>query len=183
MPFATIALLVLILCYLVYLTIIQMISGPTRDSSSQLLVPPRALSGNGALPVLGHTRLFTKYGGDMAFLFPPEWTEWRWLPWSRKLGEIYCVFVWGQWNVVIKGHERVKRMILEGDLTEGWPYKQPATALLGKTCPALLAEEDAICLRTMIRGPLSHASVLRQAPQFAEMAEKCLDEILASKFS
>lgn len=119
----------------------------------------------------------------MAYLFPPEWTEWRFLPWwSRKLGDIFCVFVWGQWNIVVKDTERVKKVILEGDLTEGWPYKAPATALLGKTCPAILHQEEAGCLRSMISGPLSHASVLKQAPQFAELAQSCIEEVLAGHF-
>ncbi len=119
----------------------------------------------------------------MAFLFPPEWKEWRFLPWSRPLGEMYCVFVWGQWNIVAKGRQTVEKVILDGDLTEGWPYITPPVALLGKTCLAILEDEEAMCLRLMISGPLSHASVVKQAPQFAELAQKCLNEIVSGSFN
>lgn len=165
------------------MTLLQLIFGPKRDPNSSLPVPPRALTGNGAWPVLGHTILFHKYGPDIAFLFPPEWREWRCLPWSRQLGDTYCVFVWGQWNIVAKGHDTVKKVIVDGDLTEGWPYITPPVALLGKTCPAILEDEEAACLRLMISGPLSHASVVKQAPQFAELAQKCLDDIMAGQFN
>lgn len=171
------------LLYLLYLTLLQLIYGPKRDPNSTLPVPPRALTGNGAWPVLGHTILFHKYGPDTAFLFPPEWREWRCLPWSRQLGDTYCIFVWGQWNIVAKGRENVEKVILRGDLTEGWPYLSPPVTLLGKTCPAILDEDEATCLRDMISGPLSYTSVVKQAPEFAKLAQKCIQEILEGHFN
>jgi hypothetical protein len=91
--------------------------------------------------------------------------------------------VWGQWNVIVKGPERVKKVILESDLREGWPHGTPPVTLLGKSCPALLDEEEAGCLQRMISGPLSHASVVKYAPQFAELAQECVDNIIAGKFN
>ena len=171
-----------VLLYWLYLTIVQLLSGPRRDLKSSLPVPPRALTGNGAWPILGHTILFHKHGQNIAYLFPPEWREWFFIPWSQKLGHMYSVFVWGQWNVVVKGKEQVEKLILEGDLTEGWPYKSPPTTLLGKTCLALLDGDEATCLRSMITRPLCHESVLKHAPRFAELAEQCIDDVLAGRF-
>lgn len=82
-----------------------------------------------------------------------------------------------------KGREQVEKLILEGDVTEGWPYITPPVTLLGKTCPAILEEEEAGCLRSMISGPLSQASVVKHAPKFAELAQKCIDEIIEGRFS
>lgn len=158
-------------------------SGPKRDLKSPLPVPPRALTGNAAWPILGHTMLFHKHGQNIAYLFPPEWKEWFFIPWSKKLGDIYSVFVWGQWNVVAKGRERVEKLIIEGDLTEGWPYKMPPTTLLGKTCLAILEEDEASCLRSMISRPLCHASVVKHAQQFAELAEKCIENVMSGHFN
>jgi hypothetical protein len=173
----------LVIFYWLYLTIVQLISGPQRDLKSLLPVPPRALTGNGAWPVLGHTIFFHKYGQNIAYLFSPEWREWFFIPWSKKLGDTYSVFVWGQWHVVVKGSEKVEKLILEGDLTEGWPYKSPPITLLGKTCLAILEEEEAACLRSMISQPLSHDSVVKHAPRFAELAEKCIENVISGRFS
>jgi hypothetical protein len=99
------------------------------------------------------------------------------------LGDIYCIFVWGQWNIVAKGREKVEKIILQGDLTEGWPYLSPPVTLLGKTCPAILDEDEATCLRDMISGPLSYASVVKQAPEFAKLAEKCIQGVFEGHFN
>lgn len=165
------------------MTCVQLLSGPRRDSSSDLNVPPRAVNGNGALPVLGHTLLFHKLGGDMAALFHPEGRAWKWFPWSRQLGETYSVFLWGQWRVMVIGPEKVRKVMGEAEVAEGWPYGTPPVALLGKSCPALLDGEEAECLRRMIYTPLSYASVVKHAPQFAEIAQKCIDDIVAGHFN
>lgn len=99
------------------------------------------------------------------------------------MGDTYCIFVWGQWNIIAKGRENVEKVILQGDLTEGWPYLSPPVALLGKTCPAILDEDEATCLRDMISGPLSYAAVVKQAPEFAKLAQKCIQEILEGHFN
>ena len=180
-PFACAALLGIALIWLTYLFIVQLFSGPKRDASSSLPVPPRALTGNGAWPVLGHTLLFSKYGGDMAVLFPPESREWRWLPWSRTLGESFSVFVWGQWRVVVRGPEAAQKVIEQAELQQGWAWSAPVT-LLGKSCLPFLDDREAGCLRRMISEPLSQQSVVKQAPVFAELAQKCIDDILAGHF-
>jgi hypothetical protein len=180
-PFACAAVLAVALIWLTYLFIVQLFSGPKRDTSSSLPVPPRALTGNGAWPVLGHTLLFSKHGGDMAVLFPPEWREWRWLPWSRTLGESFSVFVWGQWRVVVRGPEAAQKVMEQAELQEGWAWLAPIT-LLGKSCLPFLDDQEAGCLRRMISEPLSQQSVVKQAPVFAVLAQKCVDDILAGHF-
>jgi hypothetical protein len=119
----------------------------------------------------------------MFSLFPPEWREWRFNPWSRHIGETYSVFVWAQWRVVVQGPERTRKVIEESELSEGWPYGSVPSTLLGNSCLALLEEEEAGCLRRMISGPLSQSSVVKQAPQFAKIAQKCIDEIVAGYFN
>jgi hypothetical protein len=170
------------LIWLTYLTIVQLFSVTRRDPKSYLPVPPRKVQGNGAWPVLGHTPLFVKTGGDMALLFPPEWRIWKWNPWSRQIGDCFSVFIWGQWRVVVKGPEKTKKVIEETELDQGWAWSAPVT-LLGQHCLALLDDEhEAGSLRRMIEGPLNQDWVVKQAPQFAEMAQKCLDEIVNGKF-
>jgi hypothetical protein len=104
-------------------------------------------------------------------------------PWSRQIGETFSVFVWGQWRIVINGEERVRKVIQESELNDGWPYGSPPVTLLGKSCPALLGEKEAGCLRSLISGPLSQSAVMKQAPQFAELAQKCVDDIIAGHFN
>lgn len=169
------------LIWLTYLFIVQLFSGPKRDASSSLPVPPRAITGNGAWPVLGHTLLFSKHGGDMAVLFPPEWREWRWLPWSHTLGETFCVFLWGQWRVVVRGPEAAQKVMGQAELEEGWAWAAPIT-LLGKSCLPFLDDQEAGCLRRMITEPLRQQSVVKQAPMFAELAQKCIDDIVRGDF-
>ena len=173
------------LVWLTYLTIIQLFSGPRRDSKSLLPVPPRKVQGNGALPVLGHTLLFLRAGGDVASHFKSEWREWTWNPWSRKLGDCFSIFIWGKWRVIVTGPERCKYLMENSELSQGWAWSPPIT-LLGQNCLPLLKDDDEEVeyLRQMIEEPLSHESIVLQAPQFAKIAKKCIDNLLLDrKFS
>jgi hypothetical protein len=126
--------------------------------------------------------LFWKFGGEMALLFPSDWREWRFIPCSREIGETFTVFIWGQWRAIVNGPERARKVIEQGELRQGWAWSPPIT-LLGKSCFPFLDDEDAECLRQIISGPLSHQSIVKQAPAFAELAEKCIDDILAGHFN
>lgn len=169
--------------YFLGLWLRQIFSGPRRDSASELPAPPRALTGHSSLPVYGHTHLFQRLAGSVALLFPPEKRELPLLPdfCSRQLGECFAIYVWGQWRVVIKGPERAKQVLDTIDLKEGFPWTPPVT-LLGRSCLPFLEDHDAEQLHQLIRKPLSHSSVIHYAPLFAELAEKCLDDIRIGKF-
>ena len=170
--------------YWLFLAMRQLFSGPKKDLEvSSLPIPPRALTGNRSKPVWGHTSMFQKHGGDIALLFPPEWREIKWLPqrWSRPLGDCFSIFIWGQWRVVIKGPERVKRILDSPGLKEGWAWTPPVT-LLGKSCLPLLPDDEAAFLKSLLASPLSHTSVMRFAPDFAEVAENLVDDLIAGKF-
>ena len=158
----------------------QLVSGPRKDLSvSDKPVPPRALTGHSAWPVLGHTMLFVKYGGELARLFPPDWKEIKYLPsWcSRPLGDIFSVFIWGQWRVIIQGPDDSRYILKECEITEGWAWSPPVT-LLGKSCLPLLEDAEAATLRRIIEEPLSQPNILRHAPEFAAAAKHCIDSIL-----
>ena len=68
------------------------------------------------------------------------------------------------------------------ELDDAWPYGSVPYTLLGNSCMALLDDEEAQCLRKFISVPLSQSSVVKQAPRFAEMAQKCLKDIASGKF-
>jgi hypothetical protein len=118
-------------------------------------------------------------------LFQPEWREWHFIPllcnMSRPLGECFAIFIWGRWRVVVKGPERSKTVMDAMDLKEGWPWTPPVT-LLGKSCFAFLQEEELEQMYRLVERPLDHRIVLKYAPQFAELAEKCLDEVVRGEF-
>jgi hypothetical protein len=67
------------------------------------------------------------------------------------------------------------------ELKEGWPWTPPVT-LLGKSCFAFLQEEESEQMCRLIERPLDHRIILKHAPQFAELAEKCLDEVVRGVF-
>jgi cytochrome P450 len=183
--FCCIAIVGVAIIYFVVLWVRQLFSWPRRDKSvSDLPAPPRACTGNGALPVYGHTRLFFRLAGDVALLFQPEWREWNFLPdfMSRPLGECFAIFIWGKWRVVVKGPERTKLVMDAVELKEGWPWTPPVT-LLGKSCFAFLQEEESEQMRQLIERPLGHRCVVQYAPLFAELAEKCLDEVIRGVFT
>lgn len=184
--FCCIAIVGIAIIYFIGLWIRQVFTWPRRDRSvSDLPAPPRACTGNGSLPVYGHTRLFFRLAGDVALLFQPEWREWHFIPhycnMSRPLGECFAIFIWGRWRVVIKGPERAKTVMDAMELKEGWPWTPPVT-LLGKSCFAFLQEEESEQMRCLIERPLDHRIALLHAPQFAELAEKCLDESVRGVF-
>jgi len=184
MVFCCIAIVAIAILYFFGLWLRQLFSFPRRDKSvSQLPRPPRALSGNGALPVYGHTRLFTRMAGDVALLFNPDWREIQCLPksWSRRLGDCFAIFIWGQWRVVVKGPERARLVMDSQDLKEGWPWKPPKL-LLGGSCFSFLEDDEAEQLRQLLTKPLSQRTVVQYAPLFAEAAGKCLDDIVSGKF-
>jgi hypothetical protein len=161
-----------------------MCTWPCRDRhASALPAPPRACSGNGALPVYGHTRLFMRLAGDVALLFDRDWQEWRCLPrtWSRTLGECFAIFIWGEWRIVVKGPERSRKVLESGPLKAGWPWTPPVT-LLGQSCLEFLEDQEADHLRRLITTPLAHRHIVLYAPRFAELAEKCMQEIIAGKY-
>jgi len=134
---------------------------------------------NTAQPVFGHTRLFTRLGGDLALLFPETMREWRWLPrwFSRELGSVFSIFIWGQWRIAIQGPERAKQVLEMPNLQDGWAWSSPPVTLLGKSCPPLLEEDEADFLMGLLNSPLSHSNVLRYAPDFADLAEKFFDDL------
>lgn len=68
------------------------------------------------------------------------------------------------------------------DLKESWPWTPPVT-LLGKSCFAFLDQDERGELRSLIERPLAQRVVVQYAPLFAELAEKCLDEVIAGKFT
>ena len=178
-PFACAAVIGIALIWLTYLTIVQLFSGPKRDTKSSLPIPPRKVQGNGALPVFGHTLLFLQNGADIAHLFCPEWKEWTWNPWSRRLGDCFSLFIWGQWRIIVKGSVQCKRIIESTELGQGWAWSPPVT-LLGEKCLPLLQDDDedeAGCLRKLIDRPLCHDSVVKLAPFFAVTAQKCIEDI------
>jgi hypothetical protein len=100
---------------------------------------------------------------------------------SRELGECFAIFIWGRWRVVIKGPERAKTVMDAMELKEGWPWTPPVT-LLGKSCFAFLQEEELDQMCRLIERPLDHRVALQYAPRFAELAEKCLDEVVRGVF-
>jgi hypothetical protein len=185
MVFCCIAIVAVAIMYFFGLWIRQVFSWPRRDRSvSDLPAPPRALSGNGALPVYGHTRLFARLAGDVALLFPPTWREFPLVParWSRPLGHCFAIFIWGKWRIVVKGPERAQRIMESMELKEGWPWTPPEM-LLGKSCFSFLSESEADQLRLLIGRPLAHRVAVQYAIVFAELAEKCLDDIRAGTFT
>ena len=121
----------------------------------------------------------------MASHFKSEWREWTWNPWSRKLGDCFSIFIWGKWRVIVTGPERCKYLMENSELSQGWAWSPPIT-LLGQNCLPLLKDDDEEVeyLRQMIEEPLSHESIVLQAPQFAKIAKKCIDNLLLDrKFS
>lgn len=78
---------------------------------------------------------------------------------------------------MIKGPKSATKVLNGQRLITGWPWTPPTT-LLGKSCLALMEEENreqAAELRSIIQEPLSHAAVLQYALAFAAAAEKCLE--------
>ena len=179
--FCCIAIVAIAIIYFFGLWIRQIFSFPRRDLNvSSLPGPPRALSGNNALPVYGHTHLFTRHGGDAALYFSPTQREWH--RFGRMLGDCFSMFIWGQWRVVIRGPERAKRVMDSMDLKESWPWTPPKT-LLGASCLCLMEDEDEKeQLKSFIGPPLRHHNVVAYAPIFAEHAERCLEDVVAGKF-
>ena len=171
--------------YFAFLSLRHLMIGPRRDwKVSNLPAPPRACTGNGAKPVFGHTKLFTRLGGDVALLFPKTMREWRWLPrwFSRELGNVFSIFIWGQWRIAVMGPERAKRVLDMPNLKDGWAWSPPVT-LLGKSCPPLLEEDEADFLMGLLHSPLSHTNVLRYAPEFADLAEKFMDDLVCGELN
>ncbi len=170
--------------YFLFLMLRHLLIGPRRDYKvSDLPAPPRAITGNRAQPVFGHTRLFTKYGGDLGLLFPPHWREWKWLPswFSRRLSSVFSIFIWGQWRICVIGPERAKQVLEMPNLKDGWPWSGPPVTLLGKSCLPLMEEEEADFLMGLLNSPLSHANVLRYASDFADLAEQFMDDLISGK--
>ena len=93
------------------LSIRHLCSGRRLDPTySELRSPPRALTGNFGLPIVGHTPLFRKYGYRIGHLFPSHWNEWKCIKcagvsWSRKLSSTFSLFIYGNWSVVITKQE------------------------------------------------------------------------------
>ena len=170
--------------YWLFLSFRQLLINLPKDRTSCLPVPPRALTGNRAQPVFGHTRLFRRLGGDSALRFRPTWREWNFLPkWcSRQLGNCFAIFIWGQWRVAIIGPERVKRIMeSEGKLKDDWPWSPPI-ALLGSKCIPLMENDAAEFLYQMLAKPLSHEAIIDFAPMFADLAEKFMDDLSVGTF-
>ena len=158
---------------------------PRKDTAaSDLPAPPRALSGHGALPVYGHTRLFCQQAGDFALLFPPDWSEVSFMPasWTRQLGECFAVFIWGQWRTAVKGPERSAAVLSTENLLEAWPWTPPVT-LLGKSCLCFLQETDQQSMQQLLQTPLHHDFIVQYAPIFAAAAEKCLGDVEEGRFT
>jgi len=152
--------------------------------ASPLPAPPRSLASNGALPVYGHTFLFQKWAGSAALLFDSNDTEYGKLklPFcSRKLGECFAIYIWGQWRVCIQGPERTRK-VLDYDVEDAFPWTPPVT-LLGKSCLSFLEHRDAEQLREILQRPLGQKTIIQYASAFAELAEKCLDDTMAGKFT
>ncbi|GAX20222.1 hypothetical protein FisN_12Hh069 [Fistulifera solaris] len=174
MVFCCIAIVAIAIVYFIGLWIRQLFLGRRRDPHfAAWPPPPRALAGNGAWPVYGHTRLFRRHVGDVMLKFEPQWTEYAIA--GRPLGNCFAIFIWGQWRVGIQGPERAQQFFQQ-PLQEGWPWTPPVT-LLGKSCLALLQQEDigqAKSLRGMLQKPLSANALQRFAPVFAQAAEQCL---------
>jgi hypothetical protein len=172
--FCCIAIVAIAIVYFIGLWIRQLFLGRRRDPYfAAWPPPPRALAGNGAWPVYGHTRLFRRHVGDVMLKFEPQWTEYAIA--GRSLGHCFAIFIWGQWRVGIQGPERAQQFFQQ-PLQEGWPWTPPVT-LLGKSCLALLQQDDigqAKSLRGMLQKPLSANALLRFAPVFAQAAEECL---------
>jgi len=172
--------------YFICLWIRQIFSWSKPDRAvSELPVPPRALTGNGALPVYGHTRFFRDKAGDVALDFDPQQLSLRWFwpipSWNRPLGKCFSVFIWGQWRVAVQGPVATRKVLESQELEDSWPWTPPVT-LLGKTCFGLLQESEREVLRRLIGRSLSHKQVQMYAPQFAQFAQKCLDEITTGQF-
>jgi len=186
MVFCCIAIVAIAIIYFCVLWLRQVFSKPRRDwSASPLKAPPRALSGNRALPVYGHTLLFQRLAGDAALLFPPTWREMNGVCWpkrfSEELGECFAMYIWGQWRVVVKGPERTRQVLESQEVKEAFPWTPPIT-LLGKSCFSFLNNDDANQLRALIQKPLNQKSVIQYASLFAEAAETCLDDVMAGVF-
>lgn len=179
--FCCIAIVGIAIAYFGFLTTRQLVIGISRDKSSPLPVPPRALTGNKATPVFGHTWLFRRLGGDLALNFPPEWREWKFLPWSRVLGDCFALFIWGQWRVVIRGPERAQYVMDCGALKEDWAWSPPV-GLLGNKCLALIEGDAADFMYDIIEEPLSHRRVQVLAPEFARITEHFMDDLVDGRF-
>ena len=66
--------------YFCLLWLCQIFSWPKCDGAiSHLPGPPRALTGNGATPIYGHTQLFMNKAGDMANEFDSKQLKIKWL--------------------------------------------------------------------------------------------------------
>lgn len=171
--------------YFSFLSLRHLCIGPRRDAkASDLPTPPRAITGNAAQPVIGHTFRFTRLGGDVALLFPPDWREWRWLPksWSRPLGKVFSIFIWGQWRIVITGPDRAKKVLASQNIADGWAWTPPVT-LLGKSCIPLLEEEEADFLMRLLRVPLSQHCVMLHSQEFAGIANQFMDDFLSGELN
>lgn len=184
--FCCIAIVGIAVIYFCVLWIRQIFSFLRRDRThpSLLPAPPRALACLGALPVYGHTFLFQKWAGGCARHFHPDTTEISCLPqcrFNRRLGKCFAVYIWGQWRVVIQGQALTERVMDLADLQDAFPWTPPIT-LLGKSCLPFLEEHDAEQLRMLVKQPLSHTHLMPLASAFAEIAEKCLEDVLGGKF-
>lgn len=183
-PFCCIAIVGVAMIYFAFLSLRHLFVGPGRSKESPLPSPPRAVTGNRAQPVWGHTPLFSKLGGDIALLFPADMREWWWLPhsWSRRLGEVFCLFIWGQWRTVIIGPERAKLVLDSQNIQDGWAWTPPVT-LLGKSCIPLLDEQEADFLMGLLRVPFSQGNIAQHAHQFAEIAETFMDDFVSGELN
>ena len=200
--FCCIALVAIAILYFCGLWLRQLFSWPKRDVSvSELPGPPRALTGHGALPVYGHTRLFQDLGGEMAQRFDPTQKEIQWLAssslWNRPLGTCFASFVWGQWRVVVQGTRHAHDLLSSQPLEESWPWTPPRT-LLGQSCFAFLTSDEKRDLTRLLGRCLgssssnnhhSHSNTIAYpllvqlyAKSFAAMAEKCLHELTQGVF-
>ena len=110
------------------LSIRHLCSGQRRDPAySELRSPPRALTGNLGLPIVGHTRLFRKHGHRIGHFFPSHWNEWKCIKcdgvsWSRKLASTFSLFIYGYWNIVIRNQEVAQHLFESGKVELGLQF-------------------------------------------------------------
>ena len=75
----------------------------------------------------------------------------------------------------------MKSILDSKGLKEGWAWSPPVT-LLGKSCLPLLSDDEAAFLQLLVYKPLAHESVIKYAPQFAQIAEHFVDDLMDGKF-
>jgi hypothetical protein len=92
------------------------------------------------------------------------------------------LFIWGQWRTVIIGPERTKLVLDSQNIQDGWAWTPPVT-LLGKSCIPLLDEQEADFLMGLLRIPFSQGNVVQHAQQFADIAEKFMDDFVSGELN